>query len=60
MRTFLKIEYKTFAVYFIIHALISPQIRVYSPKFVIKFLDPIFLTHQQSYHFQKYATEEYT
>ena len=60
MRTPLNTEYKTLTVYFIIHASISPQIRVYSPMFVIKFHNPTFLTRQQSYHFRKYAAKEYT
>ena len=47
----LNTEYKILTVYFIIHASISPQIRIYNPKFVIKFLNLIFFIHQQSYYF---------
>ena len=34
----LNTEYRTLTIYFIIYASLSPQIRVCSPKFVIKFL----------------------
>ena len=40
MRTPLNTEYKILTIYFIIHTSISLQFKVYSPKFVIKFLAP--------------------
>ena len=43
MRTPLNTEYRTLTVYFIIHVPISLQFKVYSPKFVIKFLTPAIL-----------------
>ena len=43
MRAPLNTEYRTLIVYFIIHVSISPQIKVYSSKFVIKFLTPVIL-----------------
>ena len=54
------IDYVNSPKQFITHAAISLQIRVYSPRFVIKFLNTTILTRQQSYHFRKYATKEYT
>ena len=43
MRTPLNTEYRTLTVYFIIHASISLQFKIYYPKFVIKFLTPAIL-----------------
>ena len=43
MRISLNREYRTLIVYFIIHASISLQFKVYSQRFVIKFLTPAIL-----------------